>query len=59
LIDAYSFTLNSALSKSVDTNLACDTVFKIQDLANSVDFLGAVSLNMGFSLQTWDYVTIG
>jgi len=36
-----------------------DTVFKIQDMANQLDFMGSVALNLGFALQTWDISTLG
>jgi len=56
-------TLKNALSATNETGnpskLQLDTVFKVQDLANSLDFLGSVALYMGFSLQSWDYTTIG
>jgi len=34
-------------------------VFKVQDLANSLNFLGSVTLNLGYSLLSWNYDTIG
>jgi len=43
-------TLSSALSISSDTNLPLDTVFKVQDLADSIDLMGSVALNMSFAL---------
>jgi len=54
LLDVYSVSLNQALSPATDARdgkyLAVDTVFKVQDLASSLDFLGSVTLNLGYSL---------
>jgi len=54
LLDVYAVTLSSALMPATDSfnnkYLAADTVFKVQDLANSLNFLGSVTLNLGYSL---------
>jgi len=54
LLDVYVVPLSSALTPATDALnskfLAVDTVFKVQDLAYSLDFLGSVTLNLGFSL---------
>jgi len=50
LLDIYSITLTSALDPSLDTKVGVDTVFKVRDLANSLAFLGTVTLNLAFSL---------
>ena len=50
LLDVYTTTLSSALKPSNDTKLSVDTVFKVRDLANSLEFLGTVTLNLAFSL---------
>ncbi|CDW71832.1 UNKNOWN [Stylonychia lemnae] len=59
LLDSYIPTLTNSLTLSSDTSLAVDTAFKVQDLATSLDFLGQVALNMGFSLQSQDHATVG
>lgn len=59
LLDVCSVTLASVLTASTDTLLPLDTVFKVQDLSNSLTYLGSVALNLAFALQTWDYTTIG
>ena len=54
LLDVYAVTLTSALVPATDAYnnkfLVVDTVFKVQDLANSLNFLGSVTLNLGYSL---------
>jgi len=50
LLDTYSPAFTSALSNSAATGLPLDTVFKVQDLSGSLDYLGSVTMNLGFSL---------
>ncbi|CDW80430.1 UNKNOWN [Stylonychia lemnae] len=59
LLDSYAPTLTNVLTPSSDTNLAVDTVFKVQDLATTLDFMGSVTLNLAFALQSWDHDTVG
>jgi len=35
-----------------------DTVFKVQDMANQIDYMGSVALYLGYNLQSWDYSTL-
>jgi len=50
----YNAALSNALKPSSDTEVGVDTVLKVRELASSLDYLGTVTLHLGFSLQSWD-----
>jgi len=54
LLGVYNAALSNALKPSSDTEVGVDTVLKVRELASSLDYLGTVTLHLGFSLQSWD-----
>lgn len=58
MIATYTDVVKRVLTPS-SQGLTLETMQKVIDLAGTIDFIGQVNMNLGFSFQTWEDSIVG